>query len=100
MWCSWIRPSTAGCGTVWLDEYAQCLLLPEAVQKANKMNTSHINTSSVTKYTKEEDGGLDGNCLSEAKGASKFPLPLAKIFFAKKKTKPKICVLRINSALL
>lgn len=69
----------------WLDEYAQCLLLPETVQKANKINMSQINTSSVTKYTKEEDGGLDGNHMSEAKGASKFPLCLAKILFAKKK---------------
>lgn len=46
---------------------------------------THINTSSVTKYTKEENGGLNGNHLSKTKGASKFPLLLAKIFFAEKK---------------
>lgn len=46
---------------------------------------SHINTSSVTKRTKEEGGDFSGNHLTEAKGAYKFPfLLLAKILFAKK----------------
>lgn len=46
---------------------------------------SHINISSVTECTKEDDGSLNGNHPSEAKGDSKFPLLLAKILFAKKK---------------
>lgn len=53
-----------------LDEYAQCLLLPETAQDANKMSVTHINTLSVTKYTKEDDDGSDENNLSEAKGPS------------------------------
>lgn len=46
---------------------------------------SHINTSSVTKRTKEEGGDFSGNHPTEAKGAYKFPfLLLAKILLAKK----------------
>lgn len=66
----WIGPSTTPCGTI-------------TPVSANKVHMSPINTSSVTTCTKEEDGGLDGDHLGEAKSASKFPLLLAKIFFRK-----------------
>lgn len=38
------------------------------------MNISCINTSSVTKHTKEEGGDFSGSDMSEAKGAYKCPL--------------------------
>ena len=52
---------------------------------ANEVSMCLVNTSAVAKCTKGEDGSLDGKHLREAKGASKFPLRLAKVFFAKKK---------------
>lgn len=57
---------------------------------------SPTNTSSVTKHTKEEGGDFSGSHLSEAKGAYKCPLLLAKILLGGGES----CILSINLTLL